>query len=103
MLRWSIPPFTIFIGKQHINTWYKDESSIEDWRIIVSLNGWTTNKLSLKWLKHFNAHIKARVVGTHQLLIINGYKSHNSLNFRNYYKEANIITLYMPAHLLHLL
>ena len=32
-------------------------------------------------LKHFNEHTKKRVVGSHQLLAIDGHESHDSLAF----------------------
>jgi hypothetical protein len=47
-LGWTIPPFTIFAGKNHINTWYEDTSGMEDWVVAVSANGWTTNELELR-------------------------------------------------------
>jgi hypothetical protein len=37
------------------------------------------------------------------MLIINGHKSHCSVDFQNYYKEKKIIVLYIPVYLLHLL
>jgi hypothetical protein len=37
------------------------------------------------------------------MLIINGHKSHCSLEFQDYCKENKIITLCMPSHSLHLL
>ena len=40
---WTIPPYIIFVGKNHISTWYKDRSIPRDWVIGVSENGWTTN------------------------------------------------------------
>ena len=42
-------------------------------------------------------------MGAYRLLIINGYKSHNLLQFTKYYKENKIITLYIPLYLLHIL
>jgi hypothetical protein len=81
-LGWAIPPFLIFQGKHHLSAWYKEKDLPHDWVIAVSENGWTTNELGLKWLKHFNKHTKRRVVGTYQLLIIDGYKSYNSLEFQ---------------------
>ena len=42
-------------------------------------------------------------MGTHRLLIIDGHESHNSLDFQNYCKDNNIVTLYMPPHSSHLL
>ena len=61
------------------------------------------NKLSLKWLKHFNTYIKGYTVSMYCLLILDGYKSHDSLDFRLYCKENKIITICIPVYLLHLL
>ena len=63
--RWWIPPFIIFQGKQHINTWYNDSARMEDWVIGVSANGWTTNEHGVTWLKHFDVHTKLCAVGTY--------------------------------------
>jgi hypothetical protein len=71
--------------------------------IAVSNNGWTNNELGVAWLKHFNAYTKTRVVGTRRLPILDGYESHHSLEFQEYYKENNIYTLCMPPHSSHLL
>jgi hypothetical protein len=100
---WAVPPFIIFQGKHHLTAWYKEKDLPHDWVIAVSENGWTTNELGLQWLKHFDAHTKKRTVGTVRLLIIDGHESHDSLNFRQYCKENNIITLCMPPHSSHLL
>ena len=48
-------------------------------------------------------YTKGYTIGTHRLLILDGYKSYNSLDFRLYYKENKIITIYIPAYLLYLL
>jgi hypothetical protein len=42
-------------------------------------------------------------VGAHQLLIVDGYKSHNSHEFYKYCEEEKIIVLCMPPHSSHLL
>jgi hypothetical protein len=102
-LGWAIPPFIIFTGKQHINTWYDDPTQMEDWLIGVSNNGWTTNEHGVAWLKHFDAYTKLRTVGIYRLLIIDGHESHISIEFQDYCKEHKIITLQMPSHLSHLL
>ena len=100
---WAIPPFVIFQASNHLSNWYKEEDLPHDWVIGVSDNGWTTNKLGLKWLKHFNAHSKGRTVRTHRLLIIDGHKSHESLEFQQYCKDNKIVALCMPPHSSHLL
>jgi hypothetical protein len=57
----------------------------------------------LKWLKHFDAHTKARTQGVYCLLIVDGHESHKSHEFHQYCKEQKIITLCMPPHSSHLL
>jgi hypothetical protein len=42
-------------------------------------------------------------VGGYRLLIIDGHESHNSLEFQDFCKANNIITLYIPPHSSHLL
>jgi hypothetical protein len=42
---WAIAPYLIFKAKQINEAWYPDLKS--QWRIGVSDNGWTTNKLSV--------------------------------------------------------
>ena len=98
---WALPPFLIFPSKVLISSWFYNLPW--DWVIQVSPNGWTSNKLGLAWLKHFNTHTKARSVGAHRLLIVDGHESHNSHEFHKYCLEEKIIVLQMPAHSSHLL
>jgi hypothetical protein len=99
---WMIPPYVIFGGQYHLEAWYSNEIP-RDWRLSVSDNGWTTNELGFDWLQHFEAHTKDRTIGTHRLLILDGHESHNSLQFQDFCKDHNIITLCMPPHSSHLL
>ncbi|KAH8636379.1 hypothetical protein IG631_08214 [Alternaria alternata] len=99
---WAVPPFLIFAGQYHRSAWYEEDIP-RDWAIAVSDNGWTNNKLGVEWLKHFNAHTKARVVGARRLLVLDGHESHHSLEFQELCKENNIYTLCMPPHSSHLL
>jgi hypothetical protein len=69
----------------------------------VSENSWTTNKIGLWWLKHFDKHTKGRTIGRYRLLILDGYGSHISPEFDQYCIEHLIIVLCMPAHSSHLL
>jgi hypothetical protein len=99
----AIPAFLILKAHHHLSSWYKDGDLPQDWVVGVSDNGWTTNKLGLAWLKHFNAHTKSRTVGTVRLLILDGHESHNSKEFKDYCQDNKIITLCMPPHSSHLL
>jgi hypothetical protein len=98
---WFIPPFFIFKGKNHNQSWYHNNP--KDWRIAVSKNGWTTNEVGIAWLLHFIEHTTQRTVGCYRLLILDGHESHNSIRFQDICRENNIITLCMPAHASHIL
>jgi hypothetical protein len=45
----------------------------------------------------------ARTVSGYRLLVLDGHESHHSVEFEEYCKENNIITLCMPPHSSHLL
>jgi hypothetical protein len=53
----AIPPFIIFAAKLHQANWYQT-SLPHNWKIAVSDNGWTNDKLGLEWIKHFHENTK---------------------------------------------
>lgn len=67
------------------------------------ITGWTNDALGLKWIQHFNKHIKDRVIGTYQLLVLDGHGSHATPEFQAFCAENRIITLCMPPHTSHIL
>ena len=91
-------------GKVHIERWYEDEALPEDWRIEVSDNGWTTDAISLHWLKHvFISATEAWIVGRYHLLVLDGYGSHLTPESDGLCGANNIISICMPANSSHLL
>ena len=98
---WSIPPFIILAGKLHQAAWYRALPG--NWAIVVSDNGWTTDELGYKWIKHFNLHTESQTKGAYRLLILDGHGSHATPEFDQYCTEHKIITLCMPPHTSHLL
>ena len=48
--------------------------------------------------KGFDYYIAPRTKGKYRLLILDGYESYYSPKFELYYKQNNIITLYIPIH-----
>ncbi len=102
-LGYRLPPFIIYKGKNHLSRWYEEANIPPDWVFRVSSNGWTTNELGFKWLKHFNRHTEERTVGAYRLLIIDGHESHQSQDFKDFCEDHKIITLCMPAHSSHIL
>jgi hypothetical protein len=79
---WLILLFIIFKGAQHYNTWHEAVADRPSWLISVSEKGWTSNEHGLQWLKHFNSFIKERSRGSKCLLVMDGYASHDTLEFR---------------------
>ena len=100
---YATPPFIIYKGRVHISAWYEEASIPRNWKLSVSENGWTNNALGLEWLKHFDAHTKARQMGAYRLLILDGHESHLNQDFKDYCVENKILTLCMPAHSSHIL
>jgi hypothetical protein len=98
---WCIPPFVILSGKLHQASWYQHLPP--DWVVAVSDNGWTTDELSIEWVRHFNRHTASCTHGVYRLLILDGHSSHSTPEFDHYCTENNIITLCMPPHTSHLL
>ena len=98
-----MPPFIIIAGKNHLISWYKNSGFPNDWVIAITENSWTINERGIDWIQHFEKYTKSRSIGGYRLLVLDGYKSHYSDEFEEYYKEHNIITLCIPAHSSHLL
>jgi hypothetical protein len=57
---WCIPPFVILSGTLHQASWYQHLPP--DWVVAVSDNGWTTDKIGVEWVRHFNRHTASRNV-----------------------------------------
>ena len=100
----SIPPVVILKAKQQQATWYQEPALLPNWWIARSENGWTTDKIGLRWLKEvFSLHSKHHSTGAKRLLILDGHSSHESADFDTFCKENAIICLCMPPHTSHLL
>jgi hypothetical protein len=48
-----------------------------DWKINISNNGWTTDKIGMDWLiNHFIPYTNGRTMGRYRMLILDGHGSH---------------------------
>ena len=99
---WSIPPFLVVKGKNHLANWYTDGGLPHNWVVKPTSNGWTNNETGLEWLKHFDKHTAVRAKGPYRMLVLDGHESHESAEFQEYCKAHNIITLGLPPHSSHL-
>ena len=99
---WALPPCVIFKGKNYIEGWF--DGLPRDWRIEVSPNGWTTDKIGLRWLeKHFIPATTRRTCGKYRLLVLDSHGSYLTPQFDRICTENKIIPLCIPAHSSHLL
>jgi hypothetical protein len=74
---YSIPPYIIFAGKVHLDSWTANSPLPANWVIALSDNSWTTNKRGLEWVKRFDFYTKSRTKGTYRLLILDGHESYH--------------------------
>jgi DDE superfamily endonuclease len=98
-----VPPFLIVQGKNHLKSWYDGTDLPPSWVIKTSSNGWTDNQTAIEWIKHFDKHTSVRQKGAYRMIVLDGHESHLSADFKAYYKEKNLITLYLPTHSSHII
>ena len=69
----------------------------------LSESGYTNDRLSFEWIKHFNLQTEKNKKGKYWLLIIDGHSSHLTNEFIDYCWAEDIISFLLPAHTTHLL
>jgi hypothetical protein len=97
-----IPPFIIIKGKEFNQTWFF-QGLPSTWTFSVSGNGWTTEKVGLQWIHHFERHTRSKSIGSKRLLVLDNHGSHTTPEFRSFCEDNGIILLWMPLHPSHLL
>jgi hypothetical protein len=100
---WALPLYVIFKATKYLQeAWF--ETLLDDWRINISDNGWTTDKIGMDWLiNHFISHTNGCVMGRYRMLILDGHGSHLTAEFDYICIENHIIPICMPPHSSHLL
>ena len=101
-----LPPQIIFAGKKHQSQWYS--TTLKEYRISLSDNGWTNDALGFEWLqemleKYTTSQTNTGDTNRYCLLILDSHSSHATASFDHFCMERRIIPLYMPPHLSHLL
>ena len=59
--------------------------------------------MGMEWIRHFEEFTAPRKVGVYRLLVLDRHESYHLVEFEEYCKEHNIVTLCMPPHSSHLL
>jgi DDE superfamily endonuclease len=89
-------------GVNYLANWYSETDLPRDWVIKLISNGWINNETGLEWLKYFDKYTAPRIKGPYRILVLDGHESYESVEFQDYYKSHNIVTLGLPAHSSHL-
>jgi hypothetical protein len=100
-----IPPLIIFKGRVHL---YGDHRRMlgpaNDWFFGVSINGWTSNDLALKWLQLiFDPATQQPRETDWRILLMDGHASHTSVEFLDECWKKRIIPMCFPPHSTHIM
>ena len=90
-------------GTYYLINWNTESGFSDNWIIKLTDNKWINNEMDLDWIKYFNIYIKSCSIGIYWMLIINGHRSHMSVEFNDYCKFNNIIIVNMPVYSSYLL
>jgi len=97
-----LPPYIILQAKGLQDAWFEDLPS--SWRLDISDNSWTTDKIGIKWLQnHFIPETAPCQRGAYRLLFLDGHGSHLTPEFDQLCMENKIIPTCLPARSSHLL
>ena len=91
-------------GIIHKESWYTTTTTVPDNYLIGnSETGYTNDELTMKWLAHFERFSSARLVGSHRLLLLDGYGSHCTKQFIDFCDAHKVVVFCLPPHTSHLL
>jgi len=98
----TVWPMVIFKGAKEGQDWWK--SNVARCTFAHSPNGWTDNELMLWWLEHnFDADTHDKANDRCRVLLLDGHRSHLTLELILYAWAANITILCYPPHTTHIL
>ncbi len=97
-----IPPVIIVQGKHHMESWYRDKLKGRE-LVLLSENGFTTDRLAMRFLHHFIEHTKAGPDQPYKLLLMDNHGSHRTPEFILLAIRNHVIPVAFPAHLTHVM
>lgn len=100
----AIQPLVIFKGQHVQNQWFIPGQT-PDWRYTTSPSAYTSNDIGLQWLRDiFIPQTCAGLTqGQYRLLLLDGHRSHCTLEFMWECFQHKIIPYYLVAHASHIL
>jgi hypothetical protein len=96
----SLPPLIIWPAATHRSTWTTFPTP--GWHYACSKTGYTDTKISLYWIQNvFDPLTRDRANGKPQILINDGFGTHESLELMTFCFENNIVLCRLPSHTSH--
>ena len=80
---YHVPYMLTFKGAWHLRKYFKNKID-GDTLFSRSDSGFVNDKLTLRWLRHFNDFTKNRTKGRYRMLIFNSYRSYITQDFIKY-------------------
>ena len=97
---YHVPPMVIFRGAYYLRKHF--QNSIDGATLYArSESGFTNDKLTLKWLKHFDQYTEKRTKGAFRMLIFDGYGSHVTQPFVEFCWNHQIRPFQQLPHATH--
>ena len=96
-----LPPIITFKGSYYLRKYFKNQTD-DNIFWTRSDTGFVNDKLTFKWLQHFNLYTEKRTKGRYRMLIFDGYGSHVTQDFLEYCWEHNIRLFQLPPYSTHL-
>jgi hypothetical protein len=98
----SLDSLVIIAGKHGKEDWFNENEEYPP-AIVISDKSWTSNEITLIWLKQ---HFEPKTRSPHaedRLLIIDGHDSHYSIEFIEFCDAHRIHLFILPPHTTHML
>ena len=94
----------VILPGHFIMKWWVTQTKLMDNCLLAMLElGYSNNKLSLEWIKHFYKFNCQSQTNCTWLLLLDGYISHCTFKFLEHCNSNNIIVFCLPSHTTHLL
>ncbi|OCK91028.1 DDE-domain-containing protein [Cenococcum geophilum 1.58] len=97
-----LPPFLIWQGQQHQETWYQiteHNERLRGYAYATSTNGWTDDSLGLHYIEHYDKYTRQLVEDAEGN--IRSYRMHLTWQFIQYALSRKIVLVALPPHSTH--
>jgi DDE superfamily endonuclease len=93
----AIKPYMIFTGKNPETDWFPPNDQLPNFIYAFSEKGWSDDELAIDWLHRI--FLQETPKEKHQILILNGHRSHLTGEFQYICYQNNVYLLYLPTNL----